>query len=510
MKQQFFRLLILAIFTVASLGIIMPESVSLQQPPAAEAQTITWSGTYFSNINLTGSGISVGPYSSGTSGWSQNWGDASPVPPGLGQPTDIWSLRVTSSQITLTPGNYRFSVSAEDGARMTITQNGVPTQVINDSQWGTDRTMPFQATADYQVNGPITITLEMYNSFGPASLGVLWLLAPVDPWTVTYYDCVTPPGSLPTTACTNQIGTTESVATTAIQKNWDMAAVPGSAQTDNWSSLWTKTVELPVGPVQFRVQADDTFTLYVDGSAILQSEPLFIEGRIYETTYNVAAAGDHVIQVAHSDFVRQAYLYVVWNNNGTLPGDTGDGDDPLGETGVTATVTANVGLNIRSGPGTQYDKIGLAQNGSTFPVTGRLADNSWLRLNFNGQVGWGSAAWLSVTGDINSVPVVGADQIDPGDDGDGQPPPAGDIVMNARPVGNMRIRTGPGLNFDRIGFVPWGEVVGVFGQDTTRQWIKITYTTKEGNVLIGWSFKVWYREADNLFAQLPFDLPIVQ
>ncbi|MEX1019864.1 MAG: SH3 domain-containing protein [Litorilinea sp.] len=53
-----------------------------------------------------------------------------------------------------------------------------------------------------------------------------------------------------------------------------------------------------------------------------------------------------------------------------------------------AEIVVNSAMNVRGGPGTNYNVIGAANAGQSFPVTGRNADNSWWQINYNGQAGW--------------------------------------------------------------------------------------------------------------------------
>ncbi len=51
-------------------------------------------------------------------------------------------------------------------------------------------------------------------------------------------------------------------------------------------------------------------------------------------------------------------------------------------------------LNVRSGPGTGYNILGVIVPGSAYPVTG--SQSGWYSINFNGQTGWVSAQWVTV------------------------------------------------------------------------------------------------------------------
>lgn len=69
---------------------------------------------------------------------------------------------------------------------------------------------------------------------------------------------------------------------------------------------------------------------------------------------------------------------------------TGSGSTDTGSSGVTAasgtlTVTGN-GVNIRSGPGTNYNVLGSANSGTVFTVTG--TSGSWYQISYNGQTAY--------------------------------------------------------------------------------------------------------------------------
>lgn len=58
------------------------------------------------------------------------------------------------------------------------------------------------------------------------------------------------------------------------------------------------------------------------------------------------------------------------------------------EPALTGTVTVDRGnvLNVRSGPGTDYDRIGSLENGVTVVILEQ--EGTWLRIEFEGQEGW--------------------------------------------------------------------------------------------------------------------------
>jgi uncharacterized protein YraI len=290
--------------------------------------------------------------------------------------------------------------------------------------------------------------------------------------------------------------------------DWQFEAPAAGVLADGWSSRFTRVVNFPSGgDVSFETRADDTVTIRVDGNVVTTSEPFFVEGAIYRGSITLTA-GSHTIVVEHTDIVAQAYLFVNWSGGGDSSGAGGSGGGGSGgtpvtsPTGVTGTVSAKVGLNFRQAPSTGSTKIGKLTSGQTYAVLGRNADSSWAFVEANGTRGWAFARWLTFSGDFNTVPIV--------DSSGNAITMAAGVVINARPVGNMRIRECAGFNCGRLGFVPWGDTVGVFGQSADHRWIKIQYVDGTGNVVIGWSFKLWYRLIDDLSRGLPSDLPIVQ
>lgn len=77
--------------------------------------------------------------------------------------------------------------------------------------------------------------------------------------------------------------------------------------------------------------------------------------------------------------------------------------------GVVLTVESQV-LNVRTGPGTNYDVIGQLRNGEQLRVLGSNIDFTWAVIEFRGQQGWVSTAGnlVELFGDLRSVPLVQA------------------------------------------------------------------------------------------------------
>jgi len=65
-------------------------------------------------------------------------------------------------------------------------------------------------------------------------------------------------------------------------------------------------------------------------------------------------------------------------------------------------------LNVRAGPGTGYEVVGVLTQGAQVPVTGLSADGTWLAVSLPGGAGWVFAELVTVSGDLTAVPVIAA------------------------------------------------------------------------------------------------------
>jgi uncharacterized protein YraI len=140
-----------------------------------------------------------------------------------------------------------------------------------------------------------------------------------------------------------------------------------------------------------------------------------------------------------------------------------------------ATLTANANLRIRSGPGTNYARIGALPVGASAQALGRDAGSSWAYVDYRGTRGW-VAAWLStVSGDLNALPVT-----QPDGTGALAAPPAVTSGVTAVPTVNLRVRSGPGTRYPTIATIPAGTPVPVLDYDDAADWIRVDYNGQRG------------------------------
>jgi PKD repeat protein len=124
--------------------------------------------------------------------------------------------------------------------------------------------------------------------------------------------------------------------------------------------------------------------------------------------------------------------------------------------GGVAQLTATANVNIRKGPGTNYDILGVLLRGQKAEITGRNADATWWQIKFvagPGGVGWVSAAYATAES-IANVPVVAAPPPPPPPSPTPEPDPQypewrGEYFNNQNLSGSASlVRNDPAISFD--------------------------------------------------------------
>lgn len=121
------------------------------------------------------------------------------------------------------------------------------------------------------------------------------------------------------------------------------------------------------------------------------------------------------------------------NQPGVTPEETavpGETPVPTVDPNVTVVPTATLegvwvrvnvqALNVRTGPGPNYDRLGQVELNAQFRVLGAIADYSWFAIDFQSNVGWVAAQYVEVLGGLAGVSIV-------------QPPPTPTISATLTP-----------------------------------------------------------------------------
>lgn len=155
-------------------------------------------------------------------------------------------------------------------------------------------------------------------------------------------------------------------------------------------------------------------------------------------------------------------------------------------------------LKVREGPGLTYNQVGSIKLNEVVEKIGASSDNTWLNIRkLDGSLsGWSFAAYLqNVSGtSTDSGSGTGGSSTDTGSGTGGStggtgtgttPPPDEDTNwyrVTASP--SLKVRSGPGLDFDSIGLLRYGDLVQKLDASADGEWFKVT---NQDGTLIGWS-----------------------
>ncbi|WP_374718034.1 SH3 domain-containing protein [Neobacillus sp.] len=119
----------------------------------------------------------------------------------------------------------------------------------------------------------------------------------------------------------------------------------------------------------------------------------------------------------------------------------------------TITISTDA-VNVRSGPGLSYPLIKQAKRGETYPIVKEKGDWIEIELSF-AKTGW-VVNWLVTKNDAKTAKITSTNR---------------NIAAIAK-TSQLRVRSGPGSNFQIIGFLNKGQEVSILDQN--ENWYKIS------------------------------------
>ncbi|RMG83067.1 MAG: hypothetical protein D6712_13655 [Chloroflexi bacterium] len=137
--------------------------------------------------------------------------------------------------------------------------------------------------------------------------------------------------------------------------------------------------------------------------------------------------------------------------------------------GVTTTI-----LNVRSGPAATYTRIGLLTDGVTVQVEARNEAGDWLLVNGAGMRGWVAGQYVSLNGDVASLPVSGEIIV---------PPQGNGSSYGGKTISALNVRSGPGTDFSTITTIASLRRVVIEARNNVGNWILIH--SQDGSIR-GW------------------------
>lgn len=134
-----------------------------------------------------------------------------------------------------------------------------------------------------------------------------------------------------------------------------------------------------------------------------------------------------------------------------------------------ATVTGGSTINVRSGPGTSYDRIAMVGAGKRVAILGKEGD--WYKISFDGKTGY-------ILGDY-LIP----DNASSASSQQQSTSTAADTSGNAVVTGGstINVRSGPGTDYGRVAMVGTGKRVTLLAVEDN--WYKISFDGKTGYIL---------------------------
>lgn len=119
------------------------------------------------------------------------------------------------------------------------------------------------------------------------------------------------------------------------------------------------------------------------------------------------------------------------------------------------TVTADA-LNVRSGAGTMYNRLGLLYKGTSVMIR-EDCGNGWYKISGGGYTGYVSGEWVKVSGNSSS------------DSSDAQPIGTGTVNTAC-----LNVRSGAGTGYSRVGYLYSGNSVSIL-KECGNGWYQISY-----------------------------------
>ena len=167
--------------------------------------------------------------------------------------------------------------------------------------------------------------------------------------------------------------------------------------------------------------------------------------------------------------------WTIINYNGQKAYVSSDYVKAAGSSNTTAAsgyVTATANVNVRSGPGTGYSKLGVLSKGATVAKLG--TSGSWTIINYNGTKAYVSTDYLKAASSSSGGSSSGGNSS--GGSSGGTTTQTGYVAATT----NVNVRSGPGTNYSVIGSLYKGTIVPKLG--TSGTWTKITYNGGTGYV----------------------------
>lgn len=380
----------LAVMTLVLLFSLLPGNRPVVFAQAAN--DVRWQAEYWNNATLAGA-----PQITQTeTAINYNWGTGSPAPGLIG--AERFSARWTGTA-QLEAGRYRFTITVDDGARLWVNN-----QLLID-EWTVQARQVY--AADLTLAGGATpIRLEYFENTGQAEIRLTWTRldtapppptaagAPINVWRGEYFNNITLAGT-PALVRNDE----------RLDFNWGSGSpAPGVIGADRFAVRWTRTLTLSPGRYQFAATVDDGVRLWVDGRQVLNDwrvQSVRTLQAVVELT-----GGATPVQLDYFENTGEAVARLTWTQ---LSADSAPPFPPSDDlpAGQTATVARASQLNLRTGPGVNFARVSVLNNGDVIELLGRNARTTWIQVRLaDGRSGWVNSAYLNTAATLRALPVT--------------------------------------------------------------------------------------------------------
>ena len=388
-------------------------------PTLAQETNNNWNARYWNNVSWGGDPVTqrIETMPAPDYGWGQGG-------PASGIQSDFFSARWTSNPY-FQPGQYRFHLQTDDGAKLWVNNQ----LVLDISETGID----FTADVDITQAGTVPIRLDFYEEKGNAGVHLSWErigdVATNGPIRAEYFNNTSLSGS-PVVVRYEGPG---------LYHDWGNGSPDPNINPDQFSARYTMNKNLAPGTYRISAKSDDGMRLWVNNQLVIDewhdadgtgtSVDVYLPGGYtsflahYYENAGRAAIGISMTNLAGGGSGGAGGGYGGGSSSGSGGtgggyggGDTGSSGGSGGSGGgygggdnavvpvplpppSNSTATVNTGaLNIRSGPGAEFDAIGTLNQGEVVTLTGPY-QGVWVNIHTSYNfAGWVNSQYLIYNG----------------------------------------------------------------------------------------------------------------
>jgi len=264
----------------------------------------------------------------------------------------------------------------------------------------------------------------------------------------------------------------------AINFDWGNGApVAGVIGADNFSIRWTRTVALTPGAYEFTVVANGDVRLWLNNQLLINQTATTQPLTTIVDIPSDLAGGAIPVQMEYVHRSGPAIVRLNWTaaNTATSPATTGDV--------ATATITGAATLNVRSGPGAEFESISTLADGQVVRLDGRSPNGEWLQVRLpDDRLGWVSTLFVAPSVAVASLPLISGTATTATPEVAAAPGTGGAATATVTGAGRLNVRSGPGTDFSLLSTLPDGQSITLAGRNADATWLQVSLP----NGQLGW------------------------